>query len=126
MGADAQRPGRTLEASADGSTIYVAGDFTQVNGTTRNRGRPGRHHRGAQAFNPNVNAHVNSLALSGDTLYVGGAFTVVGNQGPILAGGRRRRASGALRVGARNNLEVRAVVVPAGRGRLSSAVTSTT
>ncbi len=74
--------GRTIAASADGSTIYVGGDFTQVNGTTtRNRLAAFDAATGAlKAFNPNVNANVNALAVSGDTLYLAGAFTVVSNQ----------------------------------------------
>ena len=111
--------GRTLEASADGNTIYVAGDFTQVNGTTRNRVAALDATTGVlRPFNPNVNAHVNSLALSGDTLYVGGAFTVVGNQGRSRLAAVDA-ASGALREWAPvANLEVRAVVVPANKGKV--------
>ena len=74
--------GRTIAASTDGSTIYVGGDFTQVNGTTtRNRMAAFDATTGAlRSFNPNVNANVNDIAVSGDTLYFAGAFTVVSNQ----------------------------------------------
>ena len=64
-----------------GTTLYVGGDFTTVNGsTTRNRlaaldttVAAGT----ATSFNPNMNSTVNSLLLSGTTLYAGGAFTTV-------------------------------------------------
>ena len=112
--------GRAITASADGSTIYVAGDFTSVSGTTRNRVAALNATTGAviSGFNANVNAHVNDLEVSGSTLYLVGAFTVVGNQA------RSRLASVSASSGAvtawapSSNGEVRTLTVPAGTGKV--------
>ncbi len=67
--------------SPDGSTLYVGGAFTTVNGgTTRNHLAAFNTTTGlATSFNPNVDGNVRALQLSSDgsTLYVGGAFTTV-------------------------------------------------
>ena len=112
--------GRAITASADGSTIYVAGDFTSVSGTTRNRVAALNATTGAviSGFNANVNAHVNDLEVSGSTLYLVGAFTVVGNQA------RSRLASVSASSGAVTawapsaDAEVRTLTVPAGAGKV--------
>ena len=112
--------GRAITASADGSTIYVAGDFTSVSGTSRNRVAALDASTGAvvSGFNANVNAHVNDLEVSGSTLYLVGAFTVVGNQA------RSRLASVSASSGAvtawapSSNGEVRTLTVPAGTGKV--------
>ncbi len=70
-----------LLLSNDGTTLYVAGLFTQVNGSvTRNRLAAFNTSDGALTdFNPNFNNRVVSLALTADdsTLYAGGQFTQV-------------------------------------------------
>ncbi|MEZ5241681.1 MAG: PKD domain-containing protein [Microthrixaceae bacterium] len=112
--------GRAITASVDGSTIYVAGDFTSVSGTTRNRVAALNASTGAviSGFNANVNAHVNDLEVSGSTLYLVGAFTVVGNQA------RSRLASVSASSGAVTawapsaDAEVRTLTVPAGAGKV--------
>ncbi len=71
--------GLRLAASADGSTIYVGGDFDQVSGQARSRIAAVDAQTGAvRAFNPGANATVEALALNGNTLYLGGDFTTVG------------------------------------------------
>jgi PKD repeat protein len=62
-----------------GNTIYAAGAFTTVNGTTtRNRLAAFDASTGVTtAWNPNVNNSVNAIAISGSTLYAGGVFTSV-------------------------------------------------
>ncbi|MDW8306883.1 MAG: WD40 repeat domain-containing protein, partial [Leptospiraceae bacterium] len=71
-----------------GSTIYVGGWFTTVSSTTRNylaaisidntclnAYSPGPC---LLAWNPNANAVVNAIAVSGNEIYVGGEFTQIG------------------------------------------------
>jgi hypothetical protein len=78
-----------LAASADGSTLYLGGAFTSVNGVTRLRAAAVRSALGAtdatilptdvRAWDPAPNNTVNTLALSSadGTVYLGGSFTRV-------------------------------------------------
>ena len=69
--------------AASGSTVYAGGAFTRVN---QNGGDPEVKRLAAfsaagtgeaTAWNPDVNGPVDALALSGTTIYAGGAFTEV-------------------------------------------------
>ena len=72
--------GMTIAASADGCTIYVAGDFDQVSGQSRSRIAAINATTGAVLpFNPRANSRVNAIALNGNTVYYGGAFSTAGN-----------------------------------------------
>ena len=67
-----------------GTTVYAGGAFTTIGVTTRNyiaaidaTGAP------IDAWNPNAQpsgSYVNALAVSGTTIYAGGAFTTIGGQ----------------------------------------------
>ena len=115
---------KSITASADGSTIYVAGSFTQASGTggayvTRNRVASFTASTGAlTAFNPNAGYRVNDIALSGNTAYLAGQFTTMG------AASRTRLAAVNATTGAvlpwapTANLEVRAIVAPEGSGKI--------
>jgi concanavalin A-like lectin/glucanase superfamily protein/beta-propeller uncharacterized protein DUF5122 len=74
--------GRAIEASADGSRIYIGGSFTSVNGVARNRLVALNATTGAliTSFNPNPNARVSAIAVTDSTVYAGGTFTVMGGQ----------------------------------------------
>ncbi len=76
--------GMAITASADGSTIYVGGDFDRVNGVTRSRIAAINATTGAlvTGWDPLANTRVASLALNPDTntLYFGGYFTSVDGQ----------------------------------------------
>ena len=84
--------GRRIAASPDGSTIYVGGEFTAVDGKAR------RHLAAFDVasgdlvarFHPNVGGRVRAIAVSNSTVYVGGVFT--------RAGGRARSDLAAFRV----------------------------
>ena len=75
---------RALGFSAGDGMLYIGGDFTFIGGEARNRiaAIATRAINGdrATAWNPDANGAVNSFVLSGDTLYVGGAFTTIAGQ----------------------------------------------
>ena len=86
-----------LAVSPDGSTLYVGGGFTHVNGSGRNHLAAFSTSTGALSttFNPGANAKVGALAVSpdGTTVYVGGSFTT-------LAGATRNYAGAVSTTGA--------------------------
>ena len=70
---------KAIALSTDGKTLYVGGDFTAVDGLTRN-------HLAAfdvatrqlvAGFAPDVNGTVNTIAPRGDRVYLGGDFTKI-------------------------------------------------
>ncbi len=77
--------GGTVGAFAiSGSTVYVGGAFTSIGGQTRGRIAALDAVTGAAtAWNPNAlgtSPAVSALAVSGGTIYAGGAFTSIGGQ----------------------------------------------
>jgi len=66
-----------ITAAPDGSRIYVAGMFTQVNGVARSRIAALNPTTGAliTGFNAGADFTVRSLVATSATVYVGGAFT---------------------------------------------------
>jgi hypothetical protein len=91
---------RALLPSADGQRLYVAGEFSHVNGnTSRARLVALNPTTGAvdETFNPPTpSAYVSALALYGNSLYIGGGFTALGGDTahPELA--KLDAATGAL------------------------------
>lgn len=74
---------RTLALSADGSVLYLGGDFSAVGGVARNHLASVSTASGAVLpWDPGADGVVRTLALSADgaTLYVGGDFGVIGGQ----------------------------------------------
>jgi hypothetical protein len=74
---------RTLSVS--GSIVYAGGDFTSFfppsGRQTRNRiAALNRATGAATPWNPNANAAVHDLVISGSTVYAGGQFTSIGGQ----------------------------------------------
>jgi PKD repeat protein len=88
--------GMEIAASADGSTIYVGGDFTQVSGQARNRIAALNAQTGALLpFNPGANSRVDALALNGNTIYFGGSFTTAGTNATGIVARSRLAAANA-------------------------------
>lgn len=85
---DARVNGVVTELVLDGGTLYVGGMFTRIGGALRNSlaaidAQSGR----ATLWNPKPSGPssasetaISSLAISGSTLYVGGAFASIGGQ----------------------------------------------
>ncbi|WP_406056995.1 fibronectin type III domain-containing protein [Kribbella sp. NBC_00889] len=70
-----------IVASADGSRVYVGGDFTRVDGQVRNRIAAFDTATGAlvPTIKPSVSYRVKALAIGGTSLYFGGSFGLVNN-----------------------------------------------
>ncbi|WP_329475666.1 fibronectin type III domain-containing protein [Kribbella sp. NBC_01484] len=68
-----------IVASADGSRVYVGGDFTRVDGQVRNRIAAFDTATGAlvASIKPSVSYRVKALAIGGTSLYFGGSFGLV-------------------------------------------------
>ena len=60
-----------------GSTIYVGGDFTSIDGVDRNFAAAVSTSGSVLPFNPNPNKRVWDFALDGGSLFVGGNFTKI-------------------------------------------------
>lgn len=67
---------RSIAASPDGSRIYVAGDFTTVNGVARNRIAAFDTATGAliTSFNASLAYNANAVTVGTNAVYVGGNF----------------------------------------------------
>ena len=65
-----------IQASPDGSQIYVSGDFTEVDGQVRKRIAAFDSGSGAliDSFKCNVGYQVRAIAATNSTLYIGGTF----------------------------------------------------
>ena len=74
---------KAVAASADGSSVFVAGSFTQIGGAARYRIAKLNATTGVvdPAFSASANSTVNALAVVGNTLYLGGAFSSVSGSG---------------------------------------------
>jgi hypothetical protein len=73
-----------LALSSDGTTVYAGGDFTSMGGQARSCIAAIDATTGlATTWNPNAGGTyngVNALAVSGTTIYAGGAFSTIGGQ----------------------------------------------
>jgi PKD repeat protein len=97
----------SIAASPDGTRLYIGGDFTSVNGSTRNRVAAFSIPSGTlvSSFAPNANASVRGITATNSTVYFTGVFGRVSNNdrpriaavtaagallpfAPVLEGGR--------------------------------------
>ena len=70
---------KDLAVSPDQRTLYAVGQFTTVNGQSRNRVAAFDVATGAllSTFRPNVNGTVNAVTVTAQAVYLGGSFTSV-------------------------------------------------
>ncbi|WGX96063.1 PKD domain-containing protein [Nocardioides sp. L-11A] len=70
-----------VEASPDGTKLYIAGNFGTVNGLSRKAIARINPTTGApiDTFTANANGKVNELAVTNSTVYAGGRFTTINN-----------------------------------------------
>jgi Concanavalin A-like lectin/glucanases superfamily len=67
--------------SADGSTLYLGGDFATVDGVSRSRAAAINLTTNTLSnWNPRVNGNVRGIALKGSTVYLGGTFSAINGQ----------------------------------------------
>jgi Concanavalin A-like lectin/glucanases superfamily len=67
--------------SADGSTLYLGGDFATVDGVSRSRAAAiDLTTNTLSSWNPRVNGNVRGIALKGSTVYLGGTFSAINGQ----------------------------------------------
>ncbi len=110
--------GLGLAASADGKTVYVVGDFTSVNGVTRNRIVALNATTGAviTSFAPSLNARARGVAVLGTTVYAGGNFTTASGQSRSRLAAFNGATGAVLSWAPSVNQEVFALTAPAGKG----------
>jgi PKD repeat protein len=72
---------KELALSPDKSILYVAGQFTTINGVNRYRVAAFSTATGALLpFQPNINSTVNGITVTSSLIYIVGIFTTVGGQ----------------------------------------------
>ncbi|WP_298862254.1 PKD domain-containing protein [uncultured Microbacterium sp.] len=72
---------RQVAASPDGTRLYIVGDFTSVNGQTRNRVAAFDLPSGALSdFNPNVSGAASGVDATNSAVYITGSFWRVSGQ----------------------------------------------
>jgi PKD repeat protein len=74
--------GNSIAASPDGSTVYVGGDFTTVNGAARGHlaAFSTATNTLSTSFAPTLSARVGAIAVSSSAVYVGGNFFSAGGK----------------------------------------------
>lgn len=94
-----------IEASPDGTKLYVVGRFNTVNGVTKRKVASINPTTGATiaGFTANANSAATSLEATNSTVYIGGQFTTINNTARVgLAA--VSATTGALVSGFRNDL----------------------
>lgn len=70
-----------ISVSALGNGVFIGGLFSSINSILARNGAAAVDVFGnVSSWNPNVNGSVYSLALNGDSIYLGGDFTLVGGE----------------------------------------------
>lgn len=112
--------GMAIAASADGSKIIVAGDFTAVNEVNRYRIAELDATTGAlvTSFSPDLDARARALAVVGDTVYVGGIFTTAAGQARSRLAALSVSSGAVLSWAPAADAEVMAMTAPAGAGKV--------
>ncbi|MEY2848657.1 MAG: hypothetical protein RI885_1322 [Actinomycetota bacterium] len=119
----------SVDATPDGSKVFVGGLFTQVNGSTRNRVAGFTVATGAllPGFAPSANSAVDAIEVTDTTAYFGGNFTAVGST-PRLRAAAVTISNGALLpfAPAAEGGRVRGIVVSPDQSKLVLAGSFTT
>lgn len=112
--------GMAIAASTDGSTIFVAGDFTTVSGVARSRFAALDAATGAVrgGFSAGLNGRARALAVSASAVYVGGSFTTAGGQPRSRLAAFSTASGGLLSWAPAANSEVWALTVPPGSNKV--------
>jgi PKD repeat protein len=118
-----------IEASPDGTKLFVVGRFNTVNGVTKRKVASINPVTGATitSFTANANSAATSVAVSNSTVYIGGQFTTINNAQRVglaavnsttgqLLGGFVNNLSGAI--GPNGLLTVQAMVLTPDGNRL--------
>lgn len=115
--------GLALAASADGTRVFVGGDFTTVNGVARARIAALDSRTGAlvTGFRADANARVRALAVQGSTLYAGGIFTTLSGVARTRLGAVSTTTGAVTAWAPTADAEVMALTVPAGSGSVVAA-----
>lgn len=94
-----------VEASPDGTKLYISGTFGTVNGQTRKAIARIEPTTGAPVagFTANANGKVNEIAVTNTTVYAGGRFTTINNE-PRSALAAVDGVTGAVRSDFVNNI----------------------
>ena len=110
--------GLAIVGSADGTRVFVGGDFTTVNGVTHNRIVALDATTGAviSSFTASFSGTVSALAVSGNTLYVGGGFTTSSGQPRIRLAAVNATTGALLPWAPSADRGVLALTAPAGTG----------
>jgi hypothetical protein len=69
-----------LATSSDGSTVYVGGAFSSINGSSRGKFAAVSASGSLLPWKSNANGGVRAIAVSGTTVYLGGAFRTMQGQ----------------------------------------------
>jgi hypothetical protein len=108
--------GLAIAASPDGTRIYVAGDFTAVNGVARYRMAALDARTGAlvTSFAPRFDARVRALAVTASRVYAGGIFTTASGLARSRLAAMSAADGSVLPWAPGADAEVMALTVPAG------------
>jgi hypothetical protein len=112
--------GMAIAASADGLTIFVAGDFTSVSGVGRNRFVALDASTGAvrSGFTAGLNGRARALAVRGTTVYVGGNFTTAGSSSRTRLAAYSTATGALLPWAPAANSEIWALTAPSGSNKV--------
>jgi hypothetical protein len=112
--------GLGVAASADGTRIYVTGEFTTVNGVARSRIAALNATTGAlvTTWHPTLNYRARPIVVAGDNVYVGGQFTVANSQPRARVAAFSAATGALLPLRADANDEVFALAYPGASHRL--------
>ena len=129
-----QTNGRVETIVIQGTTAYIGGKFTAVRpaGAAPGAHEVVRNHAAAinlttgamLPWNPNANATVQTIAVDGNTVIMGGSFTKLRGQGGRPAGRRSMPTTGAMLWRVKPNQQVNDVVLRSGVSYAGGAFTA--